>query len=188
MKTASVTIYSFSELSPTAKARAIADHSAAFGFCWADEYLASLRALAEHFGGKLKDYSVNWDDSSYSSADFDMPTDGLAYLSDAEDAETEAASIAAKLAALGSYDPSTLKGHGNCKLTGFCGDESAIDGFRVAFHRDGERDLGRLMQAAFRNWLKDAQADCADQGSDEQFSETADANGWQFRENGSLHA
>lgn len=173
MKTATINVYSFSELSPKAKARAIADHAEAFGFSSADDYLASLEKLAEHFGGKLADYSVCWDNSSYSSARFDMP-------------ETEPEEVDAKVAALGSYDPATLKGNGDCLLTGFCGDESAIDGVRLAYLRDGVRDLSELMEAGFRSWLKDAQADCADQSTDERFSETADANEWTFYSNGRI--
>lgn len=168
MKTATITLYSFSELSPKAKARAKYDHAEAFGFSLADDYLESLKVLAGHFNGKLADYSVS---PSYSFATFDMPEDM------SEDG------IAAKMAELGTFNAETFKGNGDCVLTGFCADESAIDGFRAAWSK-GERDLSRLMGAAFRSWLKDALADYAGQMEDDAFAETCEANGWLFLESG----
>ncbi len=64
-------------------------------------------------------------------------------------------------------------------------DEGAIDGFRIAFHA-GERDLGELMMAAFRSWLKEAQSDCEWQYKDEAFGEMCDANDYEFYESGEL--
>lgn len=169
----SLTVYKFSELSETARERAKMDHGALFGYSWSSEALKSLKALAAHFGGRVKDYEVDWWNTSYSSASFEMP-------------EMTAAEIRRRLRALGSYNRKTLKGEGDCKLTGFCLDENAIDGFRWAFMREGERDLSALMEAAFRSWLKACQDDAEDQYSDEQFGETADANGWEYYQDGEL--
>ncbi len=183
MKTKTYSVYTFAELSADAKQRAKDKHAALFGFSWSDDYLASLKALAEHFGGKLSDFQIDWFNGSYSSASFEMPDDDLASLG--EDAEEVERSIAAKLAELGAFNPETLKGLGDCKLTGFCGDESAIDGFRIAWH-GGERDLSKLMQSAFRAWLDDAQADCAGQYEDDTFAEYCEANGYEFTEEGRI--
>lgn len=87
---------------------------------------------------------------------------------------------------LGTYNKRTGKGHGECKLTGFCADECAIDGFRIAW-RKGERDLTKLMEAAYDTWIKAAHADCEDQFSDEQFSENCEANGYEFYEDNHGH-
>lgn len=172
MKTKTYNTYSFAELSAKAKDAARQSIATDIGYAWADEALESLSALAVHFGGKLKDYQIDWFASSYCSADFDMP-------------DMEEADIAAKLAALGTYDPVTFRGHGDCKLTGFCADESAIDGFRKAWHA-GERDLGKLMQAAFREWLKDAQADCAGQYEDENLADFCETNDYEFTAEGDI--
>ena len=141
--------------------------------------MASLKALAEHFGGRLVDWSIDWSGSSYSCATFDMPENE--YGGDAEWHNE----IAGKLLMLGSYNAETLKGLGDCKLTGACFDESAIDGFRQAWFA-GETDLDKLIQAAFASWLADCQADFADQQTPDQFSETCEANGYEFDENGKL--
>lgn len=173
MRTVSKTydIYKFGELSEKAKDR-VRDWFRSFDFPWADEYMASLKALAKHFCGKLSDWQIDWEGYSYSSAKFDMP-------------ELEEAEIAELLAGLGSYDQQTLRGNGECKLTGFCADESAIDGFRQAFH-GGERNINKLMQAAFKSWLKAAQADCNSQFEDEQLADTCEANEWEFTADGKL--
>ena len=55
-----------------------------------------------------------------------------------------------------------------------------------AYDPNSECDLDELMQAAFKTWLTAAQADCEDQYSDGTFGETADANNWDFHENGTL--
>ena len=172
MRHAQVKVYKFSELSADAKERAKSDHAAALGYAWDDEAIDSLKALAVHFGGKVSDYEIDFWQTRPSHASFDMP-------------ELDEADIRAKLAELGSYDQKTLKGHGDCKLTGYCADEDAIDGFRAAF-RKGESDLTALMDEAFDSWLKAAQADCEYQYSDEAFAEHCEANNYEFDESGEM--
>lgn len=171
MKTVEIKVYRFDELSDEAKEKAKQDHAALWGYAWQDEALASLKALAEAFGAKLRDYEVDFFNSSHSGAKFDAPN-----LSRRE--------IKKILAGLGSYDPKTLQGHGDCKLTGFCMDEDALDGFRRAFE-GGESDLDALLQAGFDSWLKGAQDDCKGQYEDEQFADHCEANGYEFNEDGS---
>lgn len=174
MRTIETSIYNYSELSEKARDRVRAEVGANFGFERADEYFDSLKKLAEHFGGKLIDYEVDFWNTSYSSAKFEMPENP---------GEDE---IGPLLADLGGYNAETLRGDGDCKLTGWVYDESAIDGFRIAFMRDGERDLDKLMEAAFRSWLEAAQADAAYDYSDEGLGETAEANEWEYYEDGRL--
>lgn len=165
------TLYQFSELSPEAKDAARYDHAANLGYSWNDEAFESLKALAEFFGGRVYNWEIDYFNCSHSSARFDMP-------------EMTKREIAAKLKELGTYNRRTMRGDGECKLTGVCFDEDAIDGFRIAFKRGGVSDLGELMQAAFDSWLKAVQADCEWQYSDEQLSETSDANDWWYDEDG----
>lgn len=167
-----IVLYRFSELSEKAKDVARQKEAALFGYPASDEALNSIHALAIHFGGRMYGYEIDWFGCSYSSAKFDVPDD------------MEHDEIAGRLAGLGSFNSETLHGDGDCKLTGFCIDEDAIDGFRIAFMRDGERDLGKLMQAAFRQWLKACQEDCAWLYADEAFSETCDENGFWFTVDG----
>lgn len=176
-KTITVTVYRFRELSADAQQRALIDAQSADAWGWAKDYLASLKALVRHFGGALSDYSIDWAGLSPSYATFDITR----FTGTSEESHEQW--LADKLAALGDYNPDTFKGLGDCKLTGFCGDEDAIDGLRQAYMA-GERDLNQLMQAAFDSWLKAAQADYADYYSVERYAEHADANNYWFTEDG----
>lgn len=178
MRTIETKVYTYGELSESARETARQNYAAEVGFISADEALASLRALAEHFGGKLTDYSIDFFNTSHSTARFDMP-DFEGEHEDGPDAMIE--ELASQL---GEYNPETLRGLGDCVLTGVCHDEDAIDGFR-ALYMTGERDLAKLMEAAFRTWLAACQDECEGFYSDEDFGEHAEANDLEFYADGS---
>lgn len=184
METKTINVYKFSELSDKAKQRAIYDDQSNGDWPREGEYMDSLKKLAEHFGGKLVDWSIDYSNStSPSSADFEMGAQEDSGLSKTAWEKY----LREKLNALGSYNKKTLRGDGDCKLTGTCYDENAIDGFRTAFIREGERDLNALMQAAFQTWIKALWADYAydyDGGPEGGYAETADANDWRYTEDG----
>ncbi len=173
MRKISVNVCKFEELSPAAKQRAKDDYARYEPYMHSDEALDSLKKLAEYFGGKLSNYCIDWFDSSPSDASFKMPDD------------LEEEEIKRRLDNLGGYNPDTLMGNGECLLTGVCTDENAIDGFRKAWHA-GERDLDKLMQAAFKQWLKDCQEDCNWFYEDENFAEHCEANEYEFYEDGKM--
>jgi hypothetical protein len=169
--TRSIEVFSYDELSPEAQAEARDWFRVRTEFLRADEYLASIEALAAHFGGRVKDYELDWSNSTTpSSMEFEMP-------------DMDPAEIEARLNQLGSFDPETLRGHGDCKLTGMCYDENAIDGFRRAFFK-GETDLESLMQAAFDSWIESAHKDYDYDQSDEAVAETIQANDFRFTAEG----
>lgn len=173
--TQTVNIFKFNELSLSAKEKAKQDYASAFGYDSATAFMFSIEALAEHFGGVLKRYEIDWFDATPCSPPvFEMP-------------EMEPEEIRERLENLGEYNPETLKGLGDCKLTGFFADECAIDGFRKAWY-EGERDLTKLMLAAYKTWLRAAHNDCESQYFDEVFEETCEANGWEFLENGQFYS
>lgn len=175
MRTVETKIFKFGELSEKAKDRAIYDYKGDKGYLNADEAFASIKKLAEHFGGRMVRYSVDFFACSHSSMNFEMPDDNM-----------PASEIRRRLKELGTYNRKTLKGNGDCKLTGYCTDEDAIDGFRQAFVREKETHLEKLMQAAFKTWLQMCQDDCEDFYSYEVFEEHCDANSFEFYEDGSF--
>lgn len=172
MRTIEKTVYKFSELSGAARDNARQQAMIDIGYSWSEEAIDSIKALARYFDGKVKDYELDWFNSSYSQMSFDM-----GWIEEKE--------VLKRLKSLGAYDKKTLKGSGECKLTGVCHDEDAIDGFRIAWFK-GERDLNKLMQAAFDSWLKAAQADCESQYKDDQMSENSEVNGYEYYENGEM--
>jgi hypothetical protein len=164
------TVYEFNELSDAAK-----DCAREFlcrEYIWADEAVESLEAFARHFDVKLEDWQIDFACAAHSTATFSR--------SDLDEEEIES-----RLKGLGSFDPKTLMGSGECKLTGYCMDESAIDGFRKAWF-SGERDLNELLQAGFESWIQAVQADYEYQCSDEQLAEHCEANEYFFTEEGEL--
>ncbi len=173
MRTIQTNIYRYSELADEVRAIVREQHAAVFGFDAAEEYLDSLSALANHFGGCLVTRRGDWFSEDPAFAEFAMP-------------DLESEDLAVRLAELGTFNLETKRWHGECKLTGFASDEAAIDGFRIAYAA-GERNLERLMQAAFREWLKQGRAECAASYEDSAFSETSDANEWEYCEEGRMY-
>lgn len=162
MRTVEVKVYKFAELSPKARdnARIALDQ----GFTSEDEAKNSITALAEHFSGRVTDWSIDWTGCERSRMEFSMPDD----LSTAE--------IRRRLKELPK---------GECKLTGWCWDESCTDGFRAAL-RGGERDLTRLMEAAFAALLKDCVAEYESRQTDEYLTEHCEAQEIEFWDDGSV--
>jgi hypothetical protein len=172
MKTIEKTVYRFSELSDDAKDNAIYDAQVNMGYSWGDDALESIKALAEVFGGKVKDYGIDFFNSTPSYMTFEMP-------------EMTLKEIKEILNTLGTYNKKIGRGNGDCKLTGYTADEDAIDGFRASFKK-GNTDLNTLMEDAYYSWIEAAQDDCEAQYQEANFSETCDANDYYFDEDGKL--
>jgi hypothetical protein len=175
------TAYQFNELSLSAKEKAKYDHKANVGFSSDEEYLESLQVFAETFDARLYDYAIDWFGGTHSWAQFIGKGGRLQN----ELPELTREEIAARLERLGAYDPETLRGTGECKLTGYCADESALDGFRKAFFA-GASDLKTLLEAGFRSWLEDAQNEAEGQYEDKNFGEHCEINDYEFNEKGEL--
>jgi hypothetical protein len=175
MRTITTTVYNFSELSEDAKETALqewTEQEAAQEYSWSQEAIESLKAGIEHFGCALASYSIDFANSAYSDIAVDTPWN--------EPTEDE---IKDMIESAGSYNPETLKGLGDCKLTGYCMDENFLDGVRSDFY-NGERDLKELMLSGYNNWHEAATNDYESQFTMEYFSEHAEANEYEFTEDG----
>lgn len=176
MRQITVNIYRYKELSDKAKEQARLYYGSLEGYIHANEAFASIEALAKHFGGEMCDFNVDFFDCSYSWMHFAMPH------------EYEPGELLRLVKKLGKYNPETLRGVGECVLTGWRWDEDAIDGLRKAF-MEGERDIQKLMQAAFKTWVKSCQDDCDHFYSDidGDFADHCEANGFEFTEDGKFY-
>lgn len=170
MRTIEVKLYQFSELSEKAKEKAVEENASTQEYFWADDQIKSLQKFAEHFGAKLLKYEIDWLNNSYSFATFETP-----------DEPHTAKELRALIVDMGTYDKKTLQGFGDCKFTGYCGDEDAADGARKAFFA-GERDLNEILQAGFKTWFKAAVADFEYQLSEKGFEEYCEGNEIEFHE------
>ncbi len=177
-------VYKFQELTAKQKEDAKQKWAEHDDFPQGQEALESLKKLAAHFSARLIDYEVDYTASSYSSAKFS--TDETYYEDENGNEIDREKWLTARVNALGDYNKRTLRGNGDCVLTGVCYDEDAIDGLRIAFIKDKERGLNTLLQAGFKTWLKSIQEEYAYQYTDEAFAEMCDSNDYEFTDKGEL--
>ena len=188
------TSYRYEELSEAAKENA-KEWLNSEGYNWSGEAIITLQSLAKHFGGRVSDWSIDWSNPSGSSVTFSMPD--ISY-----------GEFSRLLSELGAVSPETGKGVGDCKLTGVCFDEDAIDGLRAAFAslpvpdetdrygEDGDDiadwdlidsdDIAELMHSAWWNLALACRDDYESQFDDENVSDTCEANGYEFDKNGNF--
>ena len=172
MRTITVNILTFDELSDDAKETARQEVRYTQEYFWQDDAIKSLKLLAEHFGAELSRYDIDFSNSvQHGGATFQ------------DNHFIEEDEIQSRLDALGTFNKETLKGDGDCKLTGYCADENAIDGFRKAWY-EGERDLIELLKAGYQTWFKSCVADYEYQLSDEGLADHFEANSYEFTEDG----
>ena len=72
MKETTIKIFHFSELTPEAQETAITNYMSntdASAYHWHDEWLDSLKALADHFGCRVADYQISTGRYSYAKLD-----------------------------------------------------------------------------------------------------------------------
>lgn len=183
MRTIKINLYSFNELSEEAKQKAVKNNAATHEYFWAYDAIKSLRAFINHFEAKLKNYSIDFYSASYSYIELNSVYNA----SDFESEEEYLNFIDEKLFELGSYNKETYKGNGECKLTGVCFDECLIDGFRISYLKEGERDLKQLLNNGFNEWLAACKKDYEYQISSEGFSDYCESNELEFLETGEIY-
>jgi hypothetical protein len=176
MRTETIEIYKFHELSEEAKETAMQNIRYTQEYFWGDDAIQTLVKLAEHFGAKLASYDIDFSNSVQHSG---ATWEDVDFIEEQE--------IEERLLKLGTFNKETLKGDGDCKLTGYCSDEDAIDGFRKAWF-DGERDLIELLKEAYKTWFKSCVSDYEHQLSKEGLTEFFEANDrYEFTEDGNRY-
>lgn len=128
MRTVTVPVYTFDELPPNVQSRVVERWRDDDTFPWSDEWWASLEAFCGAVGEKVPDCrDEGWGICVYYRPDTD---------------ETDP---------LPEIDLS-----GSCPFTGYCGDESLLDGIRNAKPGDSRCDI---LRACFNGWAKEFNAD-----------------------------
>ncbi len=178
MKTIEIKLFSFNELTKEAQQVAIKNERDNMDSYYLEhEAMQSLNKFAEHFNSELKDWSIDFWNTSRSYVKFSVPE----YMEEISEND-----LKLSVEAMGEYNPKTLKGLGDCKFTGVCFDEDAGDGARKAYFA-GERDVNAILQAGFESWLDSVQKDVEYQMSDEAIIETFEANSYDFTEDGEIY-
>lgn len=176
MRTIELKAYSFDELSEEAKQTALENNANNAEYFWGDDAIRSLEKFMEHFNCSLSRYSIDWFEKYRNEIKIDVPD----YMNDISEDE-----LKNLINGMGSYNPDTFRGLGDCKFTGYCADEDACDGARKAFF-NGERDLYNILYAGYESWYSACNKDYEYQLSEEGYSEHCEANDYEFYEDGSL--
>lgn len=172
MKTIEVNVLTFSELSEEAKEKALKNWGESnIEYFWDREAIASLGKFIEHFNGSLNNYNIDFLEPYRNNYHITVPDN------------MTAKEIFSLLKQLGSYNKKTLRGDGECKLTGYCMDEELIDGFRRAWF-NSERDLMQLIYAGIHTWEQAIKSDYEYEFTEEFFKDHAESNNYEFTEDG----
>lgn len=156
MRTVSVSVYKFEELSESAKAYAIEKEREIYEYPWSDNWKQSIEAFCGHFGIVLKNWGVGpWNPTYYKLSDYDNSNfRGLK---------------------LSQFNRDHMP-------TGYYGDCTLWQTFYDEFKRttDAKHAFEKAVRAGFYTW----RADWEDSLEDEQISEFLTLNEYEFTEDG----
>jgi hypothetical protein len=155
MRTIEIQLFTFPELSETAKEKAIEAYRYGLETCWGDESLESIHAFVNHFGASLR----NWSIGAYAPIDFDCQYFNSHF----------------RGLKLRDFNRDYMP-------TGYCLDCDLWVTFYDEFKRTGsaKKAFDAALYAGFKAW----RADIEWQLSDEAISETLDCVGYEFTEAG----
>lgn len=202
MRTATINIYKFEELSEQAKQTAIEsyrqDISYHFGYHWMDEWIDSLKTFSDMLGIVIKDYKF----SPYCYSDIKWE-----YYAD-----YEVVGLRLRTWIINNWLPSLRKGnyyskgkyvngmysykyrHSNisfdycCPLTGYFGDDTLIQPI-LDFVKNpiANYTIRDVIEDCMDSFIKAVVSDMEYQDSDEYISEHIIANDYEFNEDGTIY-
>lgn len=174
--TKTIEVFTFDELDDTAKDNALTEWLY-LGDYWhsQDEWTDSAEAFS-------KIAPVD-----YTGADFDYGTVDYVWAGDVDIAELEGLRAWKWLKNNGWFDLAEKNASGGCTLTGYCGDCPLFDPIH-ALRNDPNRvpHLEQLFYECLQSWVQEARSDLEYAQSEESFSETCEANQWEFTANGEM--
>ena len=185
MRTQTINIYKFNELNEKAKQKAIENYRETITeFCWGDDYIASMERGCEHFGVKLKDYSIDFLDcspSSYRIVFYDGEVEELNGEELAQHLRDNYLTYHCK------YDKKQ-KGllEGNCPFTGVCGDEDFLDPVKKFLKKPDNTTFLELIENCLDSCIEAGQRDFQGMLSDDSIVEEIEANDVEFLESGEI--
>ena len=159
MRTITKSVYKFNELPENIQDRIIekwAENETDYN--WGNDAIESLKAFVDHMGGDLRDYSIDWLEPGRSTIRVNV------------NEEMDEDELKSLIESMGSYNPETLRGLGDCKFTGYTADDNLADGAREAYFK-GERDVRELINAGFEQFLQACREDFEYQMSAKCFRE-----------------
>lgn len=174
MRQACKTVYTFEELSESAKDKARDWYRQGFEYSWSEENHDSLKAFADEFGLS----NIKFEYGGYS-------TYCTATINDDDIAQLSGVRLWKYLNNNHDMDKLTA---GDCPFTGYCMDESLMDHMREFMQKPDSRDYEDLIADCLSKWAHDCEADFEYQYSDESIDESITINEYEFTENGEFYS
>lgn len=187
------TLYTYSELSPAAQEQAYEEWiESGPEYFWESENRASLTEFCATFPVKVTDYEYGGYRPGHISWKFTESGD-VAELSGVRLRTYLLNRYASIFRRLKQYRKGDYLRYSrmqfeakDCPFTGYCMDESLLRHIRAFIQKPDSRTFYDLLNDCLNEWVTDCAADVEYQQSEEQFAELAEANGYEFTENGTL--
>lgn len=200
MRTETITIYSISELLEDAQKVAHSEYlNKGFEYFWLDDYLASLKKFAECFNIKIKNYSL----CSYDCyVNYSIITNDTNYFLQ-ESLENMSGLRLARYIHNNFYSymyefktfwkgdkkrKSKIQKVCVCPFTGYCGDMDLLDPvLKFLAKPDNNTTFADLFDSCIDSFVAAVKSDCEHQESLPYFIEHAEANNYEFTEDGKFY-
>ena len=199
MRTEQIQIYTFDELSESAKQSAIQDYREGnTEYFWLDEWVDSLKKFADVTGIKIDDYGIG----AYCYAYVRWSFDPFDWWLDKDTNDLSGLRLRTwlinnwlpefekgKYDSLGIYHKSRyskIQTEVCFTLTGYCGDMPLIDPILEFISKPDNSSLHDIIEDCFSRWVNECQADLEYQDSDEFIIEEFNQLGSEFLDDGSI--
>lgn len=196
MRTETIKLYKFDELSDEAKERALRDYQDQedTGTSWQEENFDSIVKGCEHFGFKLNNYSFSYYNASFATFDLEFVESNTPYwIGDPQEPEMAGKRLKKYLDNSGrlNYWNTHRKQNayllaGYCPFTGYCADEIFLDPIREFVESPDGRTFQELIEDCCAKVFRYMESDYDYQMSEQYFAEECDANEYEFTEDGKL--
>jgi hypothetical protein len=174
MRTKTLNIYTYEELTPEAREKACEQYrQAGMDYHWSDEWRDSLKGFSDTFPIRLRTWEVST--HSHTSFNFGMTNDNI------EDVK----GVRLYKYLQNNYNMKDLLS-GNCPFTGYCGDESFLAPLQAFMKKPDNRTFRELMNDCLENGFSDWQKDMEYQESDDYIADHLIINGYEFEEDGTM--
>lgn len=198
MKTKTIKVYTITELSDDAKDHAYHEWLNSWEYRWGSENEESLKAFAAIFPVKIKDWSYG---GRGEGVDFEMMcNDEVTELTSHRLAKYIWNNYQNKIwkgkyySTGGHYDEkkqyqykqrhSKIQLESSCPLTGYCVDDDILKPVLDFLKKPTEQNFKEVVEDCFHSWVKHCTDDMEYSSSMETFLEDAEANQYEFTEDG----
>ncbi len=170
-----IKVYKFNELDDQAKQKAREWYRQGFEYHWARENMDSLKAFADWFQLRIRDYSLGGSDNRSQGVKYELRCD-----------DNLLGMSGARLWRYFQNNPHMLPDlSGDCPFTGYCFDETLLDPFRQFMKRPAVGTTYEdLVKDAIDAFCKTYADDVDYNYSDEAVDESIEANEYEFTEDG----